>query len=137
VVQEHEAILPKSARGCPELADRRSAQRHLLGTIDRSLGRDDRILLERGGFSISSVRELPGFVEATLGKGEGKTLVQWTVDSAYRFFPLVRDDTLGLALHPFDLATNKVLALVGRLEARDWIDVIGCHTRLQELGSLL
>jgi hypothetical protein len=99
--------------------------------------RDDRILLERGGFSISSVRELPGFVEATLGKGEGKTLVQWTVDSAYRFFPLVRDDTLGLALHPFDLATNKVLALVGRLEARDWIDVIGCHTRLQELGSLL
>jgi len=99
--------------------------------------RADKTLLERAGFSISSIRELPGFVEAALGKGEARTLVQWTVDSAYRFFPLVRDDTLGLALHPFDLATNKVLALVGRLEARDWIDVIGCPSRLQELGSLM
>jgi hypothetical protein len=98
--------------------------------------RDDKIVLERAGLSISSIRELPGFVEAALGKGEARTLVQWTVDSAYRFFPLERDDTLGLALHPFDLAANKVLALVGRLEARDWIDVISCHSRLQELGYL-
>jgi len=99
--------------------------------------RADKTLLERAGFLISSIRELPGFVEAALGKGEARTLVQWTVDSAYRFFPLMHDDTLGLALHPFDLATNKVLALVGRLEVRDWIDVIGCHSRLQELGYLV
>src|SRR5260370_29294323 len=39
-----------------------------------------------------------------------------------------------LTLHPFDLATNIVLALVGRLEARDWIDVINCHDRIQRLG---
>jgi hypothetical protein len=39
-------------------------------------------------------------------------------------------------LHPFDLATNKVLALVGRLEPRDWIDVIECNDRLQPLGYL-
>jgi hypothetical protein len=39
-------------------------------------------------------------------------------------------------LHPFDLATNKVLALVGRLEARDWVDVIESHDRLQPLGYL-
>jgi hypothetical protein len=43
---------------------------------------------------------------------------------------------LGLVLHPFDLATNKVLALVGRLEPRDWIDVIECNDRLQPLGYL-
>lgn len=72
-----------------------------------------------------------------MGKEGGATLVQWTVDSAFRFFPLLRDDTLGLTMHPFDLATNKVLALVGRLEVRDWIDVIGCHARLQELGYLM
>jgi hypothetical protein len=41
-----------------------------------------------------------------------------------------------LTLHPFDLATNKVLALVGRLDARDWVDVIACHERLQPLGYL-
>ena len=62
--------------------------------------------------------------------------MQWTQDSAYRFFPLVRHEDLGLVLHPFDLATNKVLALVGRLEARDWIDVITCHDRIQPLGYL-
>jgi len=62
--------------------------------------------------------------------------MQWTRDSAFRFFPLVRHEELGLTLHPFDLATNKVLALVGRLEIRDWIDLITCHERVQPLGYL-
>ena len=62
--------------------------------------------------------------------------MEWARDSAFRFFPLVEDDDLGLALHPFDLATNKVLALVGRLEARDWVDVLTCDARLQPLGYL-
>jgi len=48
----------------------------------------------------------------------------------------VRHADLGLVLHQFDLATNKVLALVGRLEPRDWIDVIECDQRLQPLGYL-
>jgi hypothetical protein len=48
---------------------------------------------------------------------------------------VVRERT-GLVLHPFDLATNKVLALVGRLEPRDWVDVIECDARLQPLGYL-
>jgi hypothetical protein len=29
-----------------------------------------------------------------------------------------------------------VLALVGRLEPRDWLDVIACHERMQPLGLL-
>jgi hypothetical protein len=37
--------------------------------------------------------------------------IEWTRDSAFRFFPLVGHDDFGLVLHPFDLATNKVLAL--------------------------
>jgi hypothetical protein len=96
----------------------------------------DRTLLERAAFHVGTIRELPGLVEAVVSKGKASTLVQWALDSAFRFFPLIRDEVLGLALHPFDLATNKVLALVGRLEARDWIDVLGCHERLQELGYL-
>lgn len=43
-------------------------------------------------------------------------------------------ETFGLTLHPFDLATNNVMA--GRLEAREWIDVINCHQQLQSLGYL-
>jgi hypothetical protein len=96
----------------------------------------DRELLEKNGFALKPIRELPGFVEAEIRGGGSVTLAQWAVDSAFRFFPLVRGDILGLSLHPFDLATNKVLALVGRLETRDWVDVIACHSSLQELGYL-
>jgi hypothetical protein len=62
--------------------------------------------------------------------------MEWARDSAFRFFPLLRHDELGLTLHAFDLATNKVLALVGRLEARDWVDVIASAERIQPLGYL-
>ena len=63
--------------------------------------------------------------------------MEWARDSAFRFFPLMEHDDLGLTLHPFDLASNKVLALVGRLEVRDWVDAISSHERLQPLGYLL
>lgn len=52
------------------------------------------------------------------------------------FFPLVEHADLGLTLHPFDLATNKVLALVGRLEPRDWIDVLECNDKIPPLGYM-
>jgi hypothetical protein len=63
--------------------------------------------------------------------------MQWARDSAFRFFPLLEHEQLGLVLHPFDLATNKVLALAGRLEPRDWIDVLNCHDYIQPLGFLV
>jgi hypothetical protein len=62
--------------------------------------------------------------------------MEWARDSAFRFFPLMTHDDFGLVLHPFDLATNKVLALVGRLDIRDWIDLLICHERIQPLGYL-
>jgi len=55
----------------------------------------------------------------------------WARDSAFRFYPLIEDETPGLVLHPFDLATNRVLAMAGRLEVRDWIDVLTCDQKLQ------
>ena len=96
----------------------------------------DRALLERNGFDVSVLRERRDLVEARVTKGPDTVRVEWARDSAFRFFPLVRHAELGLVLHPFDLATNKVLALVGRLEPRDWIDVIECDARLQPLGYL-
>lgn len=69
-----------------------------------------------------------------VSRGPDTLLVEWAHDSAFRFFPLVEHDEL--SLHPFDLATNKVLALVGRLEVRDWVDVLLCDERLQPLGCL-
>ena len=96
---------------------------------------DRRALLGRG-FLVDVVRERPTFVEAVVSRGEGSVVLEWSQDSAYRFFPLLEHPTLGLTLHPVDLATNKVLALVGRREPRDFVDVLECHESLQPFGYL-
>lgn len=96
----------------------------------------DRATLTTHGFLVTVLRERPSHVEARVARDDDVVLVEWARDSAFRFFPLVEHPDLGLVLHPFDLATNKVLALVGRLEPRDWIDVIECDDRLQPLGYL-
>jgi hypothetical protein len=97
---------------------------------------NDRALLAANGYEVRPLRERPAYIEAVVGKGGDSVLMEWTRDSAYRFFPLVQHEDFGLALHPFDLATNKVLALVGRLEVRDWLDVLTCDGRIQPLGYL-
>jgi hypothetical protein len=97
----------------------------------------DRDLLRVSGYDVKVMRELPSFVEAVVARGAEQTAMQWAHDSAFRFFPLVEDDLMGLALHPFDLATNKVLAMAGRLVVRDWIDVMNCDARLQPWGYLV
>jgi hypothetical protein len=96
----------------------------------------DRTALEAAGLGVDVVRELRAFVEARVSDATEAVLVQWAQDSAFRFFPLVEHETFGLTLHPLDLATNKLLAIVGRREARDWIDIVKCHDDLQPLGYL-
>lgn len=96
----------------------------------------DRATLLGAGYRIEVRRERPTFVEVEVERQGESVLVQWAHDSAYRFFPLVRHDDLGLVLHPFDLATSKVLALVGRVEPRDFIDTLECDRQIQPLGYL-
>lgn len=156
------ALSPFQLRVCRLLADqrRRSGESYVAGGIalnemlsgsrrsrDFDLFHDteqavaaswaqDRATLTAAGLVVEPLRDHPAFVEARV-RGDGESaLVQWSQDSAYRFFPLVEHETLGLTLHPFDLATNKVLALVGRREVRDWIDVVRCHEVVQPLGYL-
>lgn len=93
--------------------------------------------LEAKGYSVEIISDAPNHKEAIVARSGEKTILQWTRDSAFRFFPLVEHEFLGLVLHPFDLATNKVLALVGRLEPRDWVDLLECHRVIQPLGYLL
>ena len=78
----------------------------------------DRDVLRAAGLSIIVKRERDFIVEVTVSDGKETTDIQWVQDSAYRFFPLVEDDLLGVTLHPFDLATNKLLALSGRRASR-------------------
>lgn len=99
--------------------------------------RIDRATLEELGYTVAPRRELKTFIEAEVAKDGERTEIQWGTDSAFRFFPLIEDDVTGFTLHPLDLAANKLSALVGRTEPRDWIDVITCIRRLQPLVYLL
>lgn len=103
--------------------------------LEASWDADRKSLMERG-FRVEATRERPGFVEARVSDGKSHVIMQWAQDSAYRFFPLLQHEELGLTLHPFDLATNKILALIGRVEVRDWVDILTCHDRIQPLAYI-
>lgn len=96
----------------------------------------DRALLTQAGYEIVPLREAPTYAEAEVRKGSESTLIQWAQDSAFRFLPLIEDEELGLTLSPFDLATNKALAMAGRLETRDWVDLLTSLEHVQPLGYL-
>jgi len=97
---------------------------------------NDRVALAKAGLTVRVVRERPSFVEAHVSGANEGALIQWVQDSAYRFFPLVEHPELGLTMHPVDLATNKLLAVAGRREPRDWIDILSCDASVQPLGYL-
>ncbi len=96
----------------------------------------DCAVLEAAGCNIRFVRRRDFIVEVVVSRGDDSTEIQWVRDSAYRFFPLIEDELLGLTLHPFDLAANKLLALAGRRVPRDWVDTITCSEDIQPLGLL-
>lgn len=96
----------------------------------------DRALLESEGFVLEIGMQQPGFIRALVRKGSGATKVEWVHDTAWRFLPPVPDPIAGYVLQPIDLAVNKLLALVGREEPRDFLDVIYAHQSVLSLGAL-
>ncbi len=96
----------------------------------------DRERLARAGYIVDVELSLPGFVRAVVRRGEHATRVDWSHDSAWRFMPLVRDELGGLLLHPVDLAANKALALAGRDEPRDFVDILFVHQRVLPLAAV-
>jgi len=96
----------------------------------------DRGLLEVNGYEIDMDLSQPGYVRAIVRRNSHATKVEWARDSAWRFVPTIRDDRVGYMLHPVDQAVNKVLALAGRDEPRDVLDVLHFHRTLLVLGAL-
>lgn len=98
---------------------------------------DDRATLERAGIRVAIEVAQPGYVRALAEeKGEG-TKIEWAHDSAWRFMPAVKVPDAGFALHPVDLAVNKVLALAGRDEPRDFLDVLYVDEEVLSFGALV
>lgn len=62
--------------------------------------------------------------------------LEWAVDSAFRFFPVVEDSLCGYRLHETDAAVNKILALAGREEVRDFVDILYIQKTCLSIGAL-
>jgi hypothetical protein len=80
--------------------------------------------LRQSGCSIRQDIWTPTFRRAWIERGEDGVKLEWCQDSAWRFFPIEPDDILGWRLHRFDALTNKALAMAGRSETRDLVDLV-------------
>lgn len=97
----------------------------------------DRSTLEEGGFAVNPVLSQPGFIRAVVARDGSATQIDWAHDSSWRFMPVVEDPLGGYLLHPVDIATNKALALAGRDEPRDFVDILYVIDTIMPLGALV
>ena len=93
--------------------------------------------LRSAGFLVELGKPQETFQRAVITKGPKGTKVEWVFDSAFRFFPVEPDSELGWRLNFWDAATNKTLALFGRHEFRDYLDVQYLHRKFLRLGALV
>ena len=96
----------------------------------------DEAALVAAGYAVQWHLRLPTFHRAEVTRADGSVKLEWVHDSAFRFFPVEADDELGYRLHRFDAATNKLLALSARSEARDFVDAIHLDATYVSLGAL-
>jgi hypothetical protein len=96
----------------------------------------DAAVLEQNGYTVAWVDAQETLRRATISKDGLSTKMDWAFDSPFRFFPVQPDPEFGFVLHPLDGATNKLLALAGRGELRDYLDVLFLHRNMLSLGAL-
>jgi hypothetical protein len=96
----------------------------------------DAATLRAAGYEVAWLLRQPMFQRAQVVRDGSRLLIEWVFDSAFRFFPVERDDLAGWRLNLYDAATNKLLALMGRSEPRDYLDVLFFHQRHLSLGAL-
>jgi hypothetical protein len=97
----------------------------------------DSALLQQHGYQVIWTRPGPGVYAVQVERADAKTKLEWVVDSDFRFFPTMPDETFGYVLHLIDLATNKVAAAYGRREPRDLVDLLTIHERVLPLGAVV
>jgi hypothetical protein len=97
----------------------------------------DQLTLTASGYLLEVEISQPGFVRALVQRGTEATRIDWAHDSSWRFMPPIRDTLGGFLLHSVDLAINKVLALAGRDEPRDFVDILYVHQHVLPLAGLV
>jgi hypothetical protein len=96
----------------------------------------DAVTLRDAGYDFSWVLRTPAFYRAVLSAQGQQLKIEWAQDSAFRFFPVQEDDHCGYHLHYADAALNKLLALAGRQEIRDFVDILHLHDSYLHLGAM-
>jgi len=96
----------------------------------------DKTRLVEMGYELTVLMNQPGFIRAVVKKDDLSTKLEWAHDSAWRFMPTVKSIAAGYMLHPVDLAINKLLALVGRDEIRDYVDIHDVISNTLPLGAM-
>lgn len=78
--------------------------------------------LENLGIHVQEIRSFSSFWEAVAGEGKESFKIQLAYDSPFMLSEI--DEKEGLRIHSFeDIAAGKLLALFGRAEERDFVDV--------------
>jgi hypothetical protein len=109
---------------------------HDIQTSVAASAETDALAMRRAGYNVEFLLRQPAFQRAEVSKDRNRLLIEWLFDSAFRFFPVERDELTGWRLNPYDAATNKLLALVGRGEPRDYLDVLHFHQHRLTLSAL-
>jgi hypothetical protein len=93
--------------------------------------------LSEAGFTFSWKKIQRGKRDAEVAGDGDRMRLEWTHDSAFRFFPTRRDELFGYVLDPADLATNKASAAADRREPRDVVDLVTIHENILPLGAVV
>jgi hypothetical protein len=93
--------------------------------------------LSEAGFTFSWKKIQRGKRDAEVAGDGDRMRLEWTHDSAFRFFPTRRDELFGYVLDPVDLATNKASAAADRREPRDVVDLVTIHENILPLGAVV
>jgi predicted nucleotidyltransferase component of viral defense system len=114
-----------TARSAFYLAHRRSEDFDLFTSEEPLISivaRKFKVELEGSGIHVQEVRSFSTFWEAVAGEGTQSFKIQLAYDSPYMLSTL--DEKDGLRIHSFeDIAAGKLLALFGRAEERDFVDI--------------
>jgi hypothetical protein len=111
----------------------------LFHDVEDSIARcaeQDATTLRDAGYRLEWTLRTPTFHRAVVTVDAQQLKVEWAQDSVFRFFPVQQDAFCGYRLHDADAATNKILALAGRSEVRDFVDVMHLHETYLSLGAL-
>jgi hypothetical protein len=101
-----------------------------------SVDQDIKVLLDTG-YAVQWDLRRETLYRAVISQGEDFLRLDWVIDSVFRFFPVQPDLEFGYCLHPADLGINKILALTGRDEPRDYLDTLQLDRDYLSLGALI